>query len=665
MKQFRGFWFRVVQEWVDMVDLYPIPRPIVLDFKPTIISARRERHCHVYGNITAASDDRGISKVQNAAGLVTIFIGNSTFSLSGAGEIVLTTAKNPLWAGSGFCQGPWLFPQYMIFVVRRGTLLATDALEGKIVAGTFMRWSAAFFISFHKGSYPGRCHMYCSTCIETWHKFLCTHPKEMLRKLELALAKGRGLQWVFTNQVYRQWPRQLRLGCNFWSSKCSTEDKRLMAYELLAQPFNLTDVPSYSSTAVVSEYGDDSFNPHLDMSEMVGYRFEFKFITSDGVYGDVQVGIWAPIWRPFLPSVWALLLLSLAAFSLANCCINLPYEHNHADCLLLMEMAQYSCQLIGKSIAVVQKRLHPWGGTASAALAVTWVISMLVLTSFYSAMYSANYIAAPNYRTNWTYLEQLENFSYEGISDDVEYFLNEPLEGLVPSNNTGLGYMLNHLGEARFKCRGGDWRRSRSEPCGMLIEELGTFFLEADDTIVAKDLKRLQWARNHRRMLTNMINRAKFFDLANGEETYAEHLLRPQTAVVMAKESFQEDWKVFERLTSKTGRRFGHNLHVYDGLFRRMTAVMTATKFGKEHGTIMEKRLRGLTQSGIYSLWQRWESHRKEHQLEKKQALEIMTEEGGLDFENSEIGVAFNGFVLGIAISDTMFLGEIIRYCYD
>ena len=92
---------------------------------------------------------------------------------------------------------------------------------------------------------------------------------------------------------------------------------------------------------------------------------------------------------------------------------------------------------------------------------------------------------------------------------------------------------------------------------------------------------------------------------------------------------------------------------------------MTATKFGKEHGAIMEKRLRALTQSGIYSLWQRWESHRKEHQLEKKQALEIMTEEGGLDFENSEIGVAFNGFVLGIAISDTMFLGEIIRYCYD
>ena len=115
----------------------------------------------------------------------------------------------------------------------------------------------------------------------------------------------------------------------------------------------------------------------------------------------------------------------------------------------------------------MQKRLHPWGGTASAALAATWVISMLVISSFYSAMYSANYIAAPKYRTNWAHLEQLENFtlyfgyanrSNEGISDDVEYLLNEPLEGLVPSKNTEFGYMLNHLGEPRFKCRGGDLR---------------------------------------------------------------------------------------------------------------------------------------------------------------------------------------------------------------
>ena len=195
------------------------------------------------------------------------------------------------------------------------------------------------------------------------------------------------------------------------------------------------------------------------------------------------------------------------------------------------------------------------------------------------------------------------------------------------------------------------------------MQEFGMFFLNKASKVKTNE-RHLQWMEKHRRMLTNMINRAKFFDLAHAEQTYTEYLGRPQTAVVMPTECFREDWRVFKTVASKTGRSFGHNLHEDDGLFKSMTGFLATTKFGKEHGTIMEYRLRGLTHSGIYWQWRRWELYEKAHELGIEESQETVTNERGLDFENSEIGVAFRCFLLGIIIGCVMFVSEIVHHCF-
>ena len=76
MQEFKGFWFRIIQE-TDLIDLYSLAQPLVLDYKPKIIKGDWEEHyCHVYGNLTTPTiyEDHSIAKVQNAKGLLTFFI---------------------------------------------------------------------------------------------------------------------------------------------------------------------------------------------------------------------------------------------------------------------------------------------------------------------------------------------------------------------------------------------------------------------------------------------------------------------------------------------------------------------------------------------------------------------------------------------------------------
>ena len=126
-------------------------------------------------------------------------------------------------------------------------------------------------------------------------------------------------------------------------------------------------------------------------------------------------------------------------------------------------------------------------------------------------------------------------------------------------------------------------------------------------TEVKGNWKYIEWWHRHGNMLLNMVMMTEFYDLAKSAETILENLVGEKTAVVTPLECFEQDWATFQKVTTETGTRFGHNLNMDDGLFRMPRFYMVSERLGKEHGNVIQNRLRGLMQSGLYALWKKWD----------------------------------------------------------
>ena len=176
MQEFKGFWFRIIQE-IDLVDLYSLEHPLVLDYKPKITKQHWNKHyCHVYGNLTTPSsnEDHSIARVQNAKGLLTFFILPPKFTSTAkvAPEIgldrllALTAAKNPLWGMSVHCRGPWLFPRYLIIINSDDVVLSLKEFR----MDSYLDFANVFFLSFHYmrnlSFFRRHLYVYCRTCCE-------------------------------------------------------------------------------------------------------------------------------------------------------------------------------------------------------------------------------------------------------------------------------------------------------------------------------------------------------------------------------------------------------------------------------------------------------------------------------------------------------------------
>ena len=314
-----------------------------------------------------------------------------------------------------------------------------------------------------------------------------------------------------------------------------------------------------------------------------------------------------------------------------------------------------SCVLAGQSFGVNERKIQTWKRRAYNLVAVTWLLSAVLI----SAMFSSNHIAPPVYKTKWTKLEQLENFSlYFGFEKDSGthdmHLYN--MTGLVLHRKGYYGLRGNATtGRYSFHCPENS-RLGKRSACTTFVDQLGTLLTHA--TKVKGHQKYVQWWHRYRTLLLNMVMRAEFYDLAKSEETILENIGGPKTVVVTPLECVDQDWAAFQKVTAETGTQFGNNLHVDDGLFRKPRFYMASDRMGKEHGSILHKRLRGIIQSGIHGFWKKWDKFKDE--MAVKRGKQKHEEPETLAFENSEIGGPFYAFGIGMALSVAGFLFEIV-----
>ena len=675
--QFNGFWLRIIQEG-DLVDLFQIQAPLVLDYKPTIFPAQWRYHiCHVYGNLTAPKEyqEHGIAKIQNARGLLTFLVlppisqavSKAEARIDFYRKIVLTSAKNPLWGTSVHCKGPWLYPQYVVFV--NCDRIRHSFREYNLLSGTYMRLEGIFFISFlemHSENHvAGHVHIFCKTCVQRWYQHACfdmsTCPAEMRAVLRVALNGGRATQWRFQQGHNQYLPQALRNGtsCTFWSVTCKVEaDAALRLFQLLAEPFNLT----YTSTrrlsrADVSVYGELNSADKLNMFELVGYRSELRFVTADGVSADVRSGLLSSLWRPLLSAVWILTFLSIATFTVLYASL-LPSSDPcmAANCA---QALQLSCLLTGQSSDVNEEQVHAFKRPAYHTLASTWLIFAVLINAFYSAMFSSNFISTPVYKTVFTRLEQLENFSL--------YFSDEGRRGSIDvsiRNASGVGVVTQRQGlfglryDAinrwySFKCpRSGNLMTPNA--CDTLADEIQAFLGYHTGH---GDPKYDEWRAQHRAMLLNVIKNAEFYPETRIQQTILEQLLKPKTAAVIPTESIRKYWATFKAVTRETGRQFGNNFERDDDIFRRPKMYMVSDRLGEEHGSFMQKRLRGIMQSGIYWIWEKWTKCRDK--TTARRGRSESREMKSLALGNSEIFDPFYALGIGLGLSLACFFVEV------
>ena len=534
----------------------------------------------------------------------------------------------------------------------------------------YLDFPNVFFGSFHDrrnlSYFPSQLYIYCRTCAQRWHAYECLNPstcvQEMLALYREALAEGKAVQWRFKREhkLYSKSELRNAANCSFWSVKCTIADETLMHFQVLAGPFNLTyESPYPVSTAFVSEYEDLFPSVKLNMLEFLGYKSEFRFITADGVSAEFQSGLLSFLWRPLLSAVWIMTLLSILAFAGLYASVLPSVE----SCMLThyVYVLELSCVLTGHSFGINDRNLHAWKRCAYNMLALTWLLSAVLISAAYGAMFSSNYIASPIYKTKWTKLEQLENFTfyfgYEKGSGSQNVWLSNTT-GLVVHKKGYFGLRVEDVayaasGTYSFLCPG-IGRLIKRSACNTLLDQLGPF---TDAGEVKGDLKYVQWWHRYRNLFLNIVMRAEFYDVAKSEETILGNLVGPKTAVVTPLECFEQDWAVFQKVTSETGTQFGHNLHVDDGFFRKPRYYMTSDGLGKEHGKIMHRRLRGFMQSGLYGFWKKWDKFKDK--LTVKQGGRKHKEPETLAFENSEIGGPFHVLGIGIASSLVGFLLEI------
>ena len=69
------------------------------------------------------------------------------------------------------------------------------------------------------------------------------------------------------------------------------------------------------------------------------------------------------------------------------------------------------CVLTGHSFSLNEKGIHALKRCSYNMLALTCLVGAVLISAIYGAMFSSDYIATPVYKTKWTKLEQLENFT--------------------------------------------------------------------------------------------------------------------------------------------------------------------------------------------------------------------------------------------------------------
>ena len=300
-------------------------------------------------------------------------------------------------------------------------------------------------------------------------------------------------------------------------------------------------------------------------------------------------------------------------------------------------------------------------GDSLRLIASLWLLSVVVISASYKNVFKSDYIFERQWSTNWSKLSYLENFTRLGYP--------------LPSFNMCREAVEEHNCKKRNKNDQYNQVWSTAAFCEKIPRqsELRRRLVPADMWPCLHHLKYsriIQTApfgcsqavvRNctDRSLLAvrNILIRIELVCRENLKEFIAKTLALPKTALIVPKSRFHRYWRKVLQVLDGNGERktaIAHNVHAKDESFRQLRRTFARSRVMWIGRTIVHKRLRAYSQSGLDGYWKHMET--MAIRLRIQSSFIPRKEFAPLGFMNSDVYFIFWAWMCLNAVSVAVFV---------
>ena len=433
-----------------------------------------------------------------------------------------------------------------------------------------------------------------------------------------------------------------------------------------------------------------------------GHAMSFKFITADNV---IRKGsIFCSLTDPFQPAVWLLAGLGIAVISSVSAASAFKTSFLQCWTSTVSNILVFSSAFIDQSPEFpTQKALYPKICVAvHKLLLLNWIITALVLSTYYKSIMKSNYVFEPKYSTNWSRLAEMTNFTFYFAYGDLgltctcregEYltwnrrtkggwkkFWEKTCEKIskyhTPDSNfddqCALFFEIEQLAdtsvESKSKKETDCQERFKKNSFWSWSSHYEERNIECDVFYGSSDFEAVpqvgldgypKWIEKRKEILQNMKQGLRIICHDSLETAVISDLTQPRTVFVSPEKMFGNDMKVFKKAGKQVGVTFAtNNAEAPETLFHRLDGYRFPGGLNKVHNKLAPSRMKALVHSGIYGLWEKWDSIRDE--FIRSQNMTVEKDFVELSLYNSDIYVVFTLYGICIGVALFTFLLEFI-----
>ena len=373
----------------------------------------------------------------------------------------------------------------------------------------------------------------------------------------------------------------------------------------------------------------------------------FVFITADGTH-EVEGGTEFYL-TPFSSKVWYYCLASLATLIVffwvlytasegeslwhsVGRIITVGVETLFWSVGLLMEQHVGKTPSRTKDISVYR---------ISAVALIFWLLGSMVITGLYRGMINASYAVEDPFKTIWTSIQELDNFTLYSSLGNCKNFpkLTQKVTSSSRPNVRTVCHLYPLEGKTDINCKF----------YNNLHEKL--YAIENLESPTSKAKQKLE-------LLRSLEERLVYTCDSYVPRLVRKELQRPGTAFVTSSNDFATYWEIFEKEhESNSSKKFANNNKKPDNFLEEWRGFYFTSLVDN---TFMESRMSALQSSGMYWVWERWGKENRirgpMRHIAKRDAR--YSHSKPLSLTNSDFGIIFYSHLKNVMVCTLIFVCE-------
>ncbi|CAG7787113.1 unnamed protein product [Allacma fusca] len=473
---------------------------------------------------------------------------------------------------------------------------------------------------------------------------------EMTLCYKTAIQNGQNVVWSLSlrgtteETIYAIAKGKIETGYHPW--RTSALNLRDSTAAFIIEGLNLSSYTNLSSTSWIE--CPNLFFGIIYCSKCVVYLMgttsQFRFITPDGVYnirGSLEIFI-----NPLNPSIWYCIFLASVVISFLIASVKLlAYPRRsllHFVKEILHSWSWLMSALVEESGGYAQSQdgsHNPAGKRFTTINVGIWLLMALVLVSAYKGALQSDFSILNPFETKWVSFRQLHNFSFILI-----------LEAHLCTQKIINNFSLNN---AEIVCY--DTAIDMNVHCELSQIQFTLYYLLTREMAMSQERSNASLVQflNKNRMYVHKLRETTFFLCEqNIQQFFLDHRNNTKVAFVFAETKFDDTWHM---ITQNSGNvPLGHNMKSKNKAFLLTWAGFTIPSGVNKFHSVIPKRIKVLTSSGIYWFWEQWDKFRNgKRKFKSKSTFKPLSMRG------SSFYVIFYAYFIGVSCALILLTSEL------